>query len=154
MKSNQEKKYCFVPKNNQGCPLDSPRNTQDTTPIKISAGQAQPTKFNTWKTYSVKIQQTPKVVGISRLSEQDLHFLTHQIIAQFLSCQIIKKSCFIFQVNTWTRTADFGKAVSIRVSAVNGWIFRESLTWFHIEYVSYITLPSQTEVTTLTKSIF
>ena len=38
MKSDQKKKCFLIPKNHQRCPLDSPRNIQDTVPITISAG--------------------------------------------------------------------------------------------------------------------
>ena len=116
MKSNQKKKCFLIPKSHQGCPLDSPRITQDTIPIKISAGQNQSPTHSTWNTSSIKIHQTPKAVGISRLSKHDDNFLDCQIINPFLSCQILNKSRLTFQVNTWRRTAIFGNNVYRSIS--------------------------------------
>ena len=111
MRLNKKKKCFLVSKNHQGCHLDSPRATRDTIPVNISVGQDQPSTLNTWKTSSIKIHQILKAVGISRLSKQDHHFLDRQIIAHFLSHQIINKSGLTFKVNTWNRTAIFGNKV-------------------------------------------
>ena len=113
----QEDEMLFYPQEPSRMPPGFTKsNTQDTIHIKISAGQDQPSTRNTWKTSSIKIHQTPIAVGISRLSKQDHIFLNRQIIALFLSRQIINKSVLTFQVNTWTITAVFGNEVYRSIS--------------------------------------